>query len=178
MPRRYKPGADGQAHRAYFGKLPEEFTKEDTLRFLADTDIQLSGSLSADTLAALRAEGYEYKDGGLAPISGKETVMQEQTDGAPAATQEPMKLDVSVRLIDPVKNLIGFASVKFNDCFVVENFKILQGEKGVYAGMPSQPDRNGGYRDTQNPSQRSSATSLTRRLSKPTRRNWTICRQG
>ena len=29
--------------------------------------------------------------------------MQEQTGGAPAATQEPMKLDVSVRLIDPVK---------------------------------------------------------------------------
>ena len=70
--------------------------------------------------------------------------MQEQTGGAPAATQEPMKLDVSVRLIDPVKNLIGFASVKFNDCFVVENFKILQGEKGIYAGMPSQPDLHQG----------------------------------
>lgn len=122
MPRRYKLGADGQAHPVYYGKLPEEFTKEDTLRFLADTDIQLSGSLTADTRAALRAQGYEYKDGGLAPISGKEAVMQEQTDGSPAATQEPMKLDVSVRLIDPVKNLIGFASVKFNDCFVVENF--------------------------------------------------------
>ena len=35
MPRRYKLGADGQAHPSYFGKLPEEFTKEDTLRFLA-----------------------------------------------------------------------------------------------------------------------------------------------
>ena len=151
MPRRYKLGADGQAHPAYFGKLPEEFTKEDTLRFLADTDIQLYRLLSADTHAALRAEGYEYKNGGLIPISEKETVMQEQTGGAPAAIQEPMKLDVSVRLIDPVKNLIGFASVKFNDCFVVENFKILQGEKGIYAGMPSQPDRNGGFRDTAKP---------------------------
>ena len=109
-------------------------------------------------------KAMNMKDGGLVPISGKETVMQEQTGGAPAATQEPMKLDVSVRLIDPVKNLIGFASVKFNDCFVVENFKILQGEKGIYAGMPSQPDRNGGYRDVQNPSRRSSAVSLTKRL--------------
>ena len=88
MPRRYKLGADGQAHPAYFGKLPEEFTKEDTLRFLADTDIQLYRLLSADTHAALRAEGYEYKNGGLIPISEKETVMQEQTGGAPAATQE------------------------------------------------------------------------------------------
>lgn len=151
MPRRYKLGADGQAHPAYYGKLPEEFTKEDTLRFLADTDIQLSGAVSADTLAVLRAEGYEYRNRGLSPLSGKEAVMQEQTNNTPAAKQAPMDLDVSVKLIDPVKNLIGFASVKFNDCFVVENFKILQGEKGLYVGMPSQPDRNGGFRDTAKP---------------------------
>ena len=43
--------------------------------------------------------------------------------GTPAA---PIKLDVSVRVIEPVKNLMGFASVKFNDCFVVENLKIVQ----------------------------------------------------
>ena len=49
--------------------------------------------------------------------------MQEKTaGGTPAA---PIKLDVSVRVIEPVKNLMGFASVKFNDCFVVENLKIV-----------------------------------------------------
>lgn len=36
------------------------------------------------------------------------------------AAYAPLKLDVSVRVIEPVKNLMGFASVKFNDCFVVE----------------------------------------------------------
>ena len=78
--------------------------------------------------------------------------MQEQTGGAPAATNgQPMKLDVSVRVIDPIKNLMGFASVKLNDCFVVEGFKILQGEKGLYVGMPSQPDKSGGYRETVKP---------------------------
>ena len=56
-------------------------------------------------------------------------------------------LDVSVRVIEPVKNLMGFASVKFNDCFVVENLKIVQGSKGLFLGMPSQPDGKGGYRD-------------------------------
>ena len=71
--------------------------------------------------------------------------MQEKTaGGTPAA---PMKLDVSVRVIEPVKNLMGFASVKFNDCFVVENLKIVQGSKGLFLGMPSQPDGKGGYRD-------------------------------
>ena len=50
--------------------------------------------------------------------SGKEKSMQEKNaGGTPAA---PIKLDVSVRVIEPVKNLMGFASVKFNDCFVVE----------------------------------------------------------
>ena len=77
--------------------------------------------------------------------SGKEKSMQEKTaGGTPAA---PIKLDVSVRVIEPVKNLMGFASVKFNDCFVVENLKIVQGSKGLFLGMPSQPDGKGGYRD-------------------------------
>jgi len=69
--------------------------------------------------------------------------MQEKNaGGTPAA---PIKLDVSVRVIEPVKNLMGFASVKFNDCFVVENLKIVQGSKGLFLGMPSQPDGKGGY---------------------------------
>ena len=55
--------------------------------------------------------------------------MQEKVaNTTPAA---PLKLDVSVRVIEPVKNLMGFASVKFNDCFVVENLKIVQGSKGA-----------------------------------------------
>ena len=74
--------------------------------------------------------------------------MQEKaTGGTPAAAPAPLKLDVSVRVIEPVKNLMGFASVKFNDCFVVENLKIVQGSKGLFVGMPSQPDGKGGYRD-------------------------------
>ena len=63
MPRRYKQGADGQPHPAFYGKLPEEFSKADTMRFMVETDLKLSGCVSADTLAALRAEGYDYKDG-------------------------------------------------------------------------------------------------------------------
>ena len=123
MPRRYKQGADGQPHPAFYGKLPEEFSKADTMRFMVETDLKLSGCVSADTLAALRAEGYDYKDGNLVP-AGKEKSMQEKTAGGTPAV--PLKLDVSVRVIEPVKNLMGFASVKFNDCFVVENLKIVQ----------------------------------------------------
>ena len=150
MPRRYKLGADGQPRRAFYGKLPEEFTREDTMRFMVETDLQLSGNVSADTLALLHAEGYCYQDGNLVP-AGKEDLMEKGTGGTPAAAPAPLKLDVSVRVIEPVKNLMGFASVKFNDCFVVENLKIVQGSKGLFVGMPSQPDGKGGYRDVAYP---------------------------
>ena len=91
--------------------------------------------------------------------------MQEKTaGGTPAA---PIKLDVSVRVIEPVKNLMGFASVKFNDCFVVENLKIVQGSKGLFLGMPSQPDGKGGYRDMAYLSQRSSGNSSIPLCCKP-----------
>lgn len=146
MPRRYKLGADGQPRRVFYGKLPEEFTREDTMRFMAETDLQLSGKVSADTLALLYAEGYRYQEGTLVP-AGKENPMEKGTGGTPAAAPVPLKLDVSVRVIEPVKNLMGFASVKFNDSFVVENLKIIQGQNGLFVGMPSQPDGKGGYRD-------------------------------
>ena len=42
MPRRYKQGADGQPHPAFYGKLPEEFSKADTMRFMVETDLKLS----------------------------------------------------------------------------------------------------------------------------------------
>ncbi len=45
---------------------------------------------------------------------------------------------------------MGFASVKFNDCFVVENLKIIQGSKGLFLwGCPVPWMEKGGYRETQ-----------------------------
>lgn len=46
-----------------------------------------------------------------------------------------------------VRRLSSTSGVKFNNCFVVENLKIVQGSKGLFLGMPSQPDGKGGYRD-------------------------------
>lgn len=90
MPRRYKQGADGQPHPAFYGKLPEEFSKADTMRFMVETDLKLSGCVSADTLAALRAEGYDYKDGNLVPAGKEETMQEKVANTTPAA---PIKLD-------------------------------------------------------------------------------------
>lgn len=58
-----------------------------------------------------------------------------------------LKLDVSVRPIAPMDNLLGFANITINDCFVVEGFRICSGENGLYVNMPSQQDKNGNWRD-------------------------------
>lgn len=76
-----------------------------------------------------------------------------QEDGQDSPASLPLKLGVTARLIDPIKNLMGFATVTINDCFVVEDFKIMNSEKGLYVGMPSKPDKGSrtGYRDTVKP---------------------------
>lgn len=159
-PRRYGVASDGSVQRLWNGKLVEDFTEADALRFMADTDIQLHGKVSADILAAIKKAGYRYEGGEVLPRPGKEemTMSEEKTTGAQAPEQEApggsgLKLDVTARPIEPIKNLVGFANVKINDCFVVEDFKILQSDKGLYVGMPSKPDKNSrtGYRDTAKP---------------------------
>lgn len=67
MPRRYKQGADGQPHPAFYGKLPEEFSKADTMRFMVETDLKLSGCVSADTLAHSGRKAMTTRTGTLFP---------------------------------------------------------------------------------------------------------------
>jgi len=80
-----------------------------------------------------------------------------------AAPVLPMKLDVSVRPIEPKGNLVGFASLKINDCFVIDDFKVLQSDKGLFVGMPSKPDKSSksGYRDTARPVTKEFRAELT-----------------
>lgn len=92
----------------------------------------------------------------------------EQATAGQAPEQEvtpvlPMKLEVTARLIEPKGNLMGFASLKINDSFVIDDFKILQSDKGIFVGMPSKPDRNSktGYRDTARPITKEFRAELT-----------------
>lgn len=136
MPRRYAP--DGTP--LFYGKRPEDFSPEDMRQFMADTETLLRGK--------------------------EKLTMNEDKKAAPQEVEQaalPLKLDVSVRPIDPIKNLIGFANVKINDCFVVEDFKILQSDKGLFVGMPSKPDKGSrtGYRDTAKPITKEFRAELT-----------------
>lgn len=90
----------------------------------------------------------------------------ETTGQAPeqeSASVLPMKLDVTARPIEPKGNLVGFASLRINDSFVIDDFKILQSEKGIFVGMPSKPDKTSktGYRDTARPITKEFRAELT-----------------
>ncbi len=81
-----------------------------------------------------------------------------------AIASAPPRLDVTVRQIEPKKNLIGYATLKFNDSFVVEDFKVLQSEKGIFVGIPSKAVSKDGkteYRDTSKPITKEFRAALT-----------------
>ena len=49
-----------------------------------------------------------------------------------------------ITLIEPRGNLMGFANVTVNDCLRIDDFKVLQGEKGLFVGMPSKAQTKDG----------------------------------
>ena len=64
-----------------------------------------------------------------------------------AQTGESLKLDVTVRPIAPMGNLLAFANVTIGDCFKIDGFRICSGENGLYVNMPSTQDKQGKWRD-------------------------------
>ena len=49
------------------------------------------------------------------------------------------------------EKLKAFVSVTFDDCFVVSDIKIIQGNNGLFISMPSKKRRNGTFRDIAHP---------------------------
>lgn len=47
--------------------------------------------------------------------------------------------------------LKGFAKVKIDDCFVVNDIRIIEGENGLFIAMPSRPNATGGFHDVAHP---------------------------
>jgi stage V sporulation protein G len=47
--------------------------------------------------------------------------------------------------------LKAFASIIFDDCFVVSDIKVIDGNHGMFISMPSKKRRNGTFRDIAHP---------------------------
>lgn len=67
-----------------------------------------------------------------------------------AVEAAPLKVEVNVKPIEPRGKLIGVADVRFGGGVVVEDFKLFNGDNGLWVGPPSKPDNTtrSGYRRT------------------------------
>jgi stage V sporulation protein G len=70
-------------------------------------------------------------------------------------------MDVTQVRVFPVEEdkLKAFVSIIIDDCFVVSDIKIIQGNNGLFISMPSKKRKNGTFRDIAHP-----LNSETRRL--------------
>lgn len=143
MPRRYRMDGDGEMRRTWNGRLPEEFTERDTLLFMADTDLKLSGSVSAQTLTAIQKCGYHYENGALTPL-------QPQQERRTSTMENDKKaLDISVKIYpqEDKGKLLAFASATIGGCFAVNGIRLMDTEKGMFVAMPSNKGNDGKYHD-------------------------------
>ena len=59
--------------------------------------------------------------------------------------------DVRVRKVNDEGKMKAVVSITFDDEFVVHDIKIIEGEKGLFAAMPSRKAGDDGYRDIAHP---------------------------
>ena len=65
----------------------------------------------------------------------------------------PMKIsEVRIRKVEKEDSkLKAVASVTIDDCFVVHDIKIIQGESNLFIAMPSKKTKEGEYKDIAHP---------------------------
>ena len=60
--------------------------------------------------------------------------------------------DVRVRLYTRADDkLKAFASITLNDCFIVSDLKVIDGNNGLFVAMPSRKRKDGQFRDIAHP---------------------------
>ncbi len=58
---------------------------------------------------------------------------------------------VKISLVHNDEKLKAYVSVMFDDCFVIHDLKVIQGESGLFVAMPSKRRKDGGFKDIAHP---------------------------
>ena len=59
--------------------------------------------------------------------------------------------ELRIRKVEDEGKLRAYVTVTFDNCFVVHNVKIIEGQNGVFIAMPSRKTANGEYKDVAHP---------------------------
>ena len=62
-------------------------------------------------------------------------------------------MEITEVKVFPVKEdrLKAYASITFDDCFVVRDLKVILGNSGLFVAMPSKKRKDGSFKDTAHP---------------------------
>ncbi|HNR51672.1 MAG: putative septation protein SpoVG [Deltaproteobacteria bacterium ADurb.BinA179] len=63
-------------------------------------------------------------------------------------------MEITEVKVYPVKDndkLKAYASVVFDDCFVIRDLRVIHGTTGLFVAMPSRKRKDGTFRDTAHP---------------------------
>ena len=59
--------------------------------------------------------------------------------------------ELRIRKVEDEGKLRAYVTVTFDNCFVVHNVKIIEGQSGLFIAMPSRKTANGDYKDVAHP---------------------------
>jgi stage V sporulation protein G len=59
--------------------------------------------------------------------------------------------DIQIKKVEGEGKLKAYASLTFDDIFVVHNIRIVEGDKGLFIGMPSRKTKTGEFKDVAHP---------------------------
>lgn len=59
--------------------------------------------------------------------------------------------EVKIFLIDNGGRLKAYATLVFDDCFIVRDLKVIQGDTSIFVSMPSRRRKDGSFRDIVHP---------------------------
>jgi stage V sporulation protein G len=59
--------------------------------------------------------------------------------------------DIRIKKVESDNKLRAYVTVTFDDCFVVHNLKIINGQFGRFVAMPSRKTRDGEFKDIAHP---------------------------
>jgi stage V sporulation protein G len=59
--------------------------------------------------------------------------------------------EVKVYPVSDNEKLKAYATIIFDNCFVVRDLKVIDGNSGLFVAMPSKKKKDGTYRDTAHP---------------------------
>lgn len=65
--------------------------------------------------------------------------------------REMQLTEVKVFPVSDDEKLKAYATIVFDNCFVVRDLKIIKGTSGLFVAMPSKKKKDGTYRDTAHP---------------------------